>query len=418
MAATVAVLLICGPAGAAARSTRRCTSCAGRCRLWRSLRPAGSRGGPRDRCGSSPTPSSGSTGRSTAATGAGGARGGPGRICGALGGRVAGGRGWRSPAARWSCAGGPARRRHRRSRRARAGARQPDRQRDRARRPQVVVAGRPARGEPASPSPTPAGGGRPPARRAARGAALARLTGRRRHGHGLAVVRRVAAEHGGRFVLRHSAAGTEAVLELPLLAGARATAGMSRRARAFAFFGLALVAAAVGAAIADGYGASVARGYGPLRPVVVARRQLPAGRAIGPRAGRGRARGAPGAGPLRAAGGAAAPAEALGLGRRGAAPAGSYLLAAQLRPPRRRPPPARFWRRPPAPVEIAVSGAEALLAAGPTRSARGSTSSSPPNRRARTGPHLRRRGRGAAARARARGRRAGPRRQRRRRPWG
>ncbi len=44
-----------------------------------------------------------------------------------------------------------------------------------------------------------------------------RLSGRRRHGHGLRVVRRVAAEHGGRFELRRSAAGTEAVLELPLL---------------------------------------------------------------------------------------------------------------------------------------------------------------------------------------------------------
>ena len=41
--------------------------------------------------------------------------------------------------------------------------------------------------------------------------------GRRgRHGHGLAVVRRVAAAHGGRFVLRHASAGSVAVLELPL----------------------------------------------------------------------------------------------------------------------------------------------------------------------------------------------------------
>ena len=42
---------------------------------------------------------------------------------------------------------------------------------------------------------------------------------RRRHGHGLAVVRRVASEHGGRFVLRHSPGGSLAVLELPLGAG-------------------------------------------------------------------------------------------------------------------------------------------------------------------------------------------------------
>lgn len=49
-------------------------------------------------------------------------------------------------------------------------------------------------------------------------AALARISGRRRHGHGLAVVRRVAAEHGGRFALRRSERGSLAVLELPLAA--------------------------------------------------------------------------------------------------------------------------------------------------------------------------------------------------------
>ena len=42
---------------------------------------------------------------------------------------------------------------------------------------------------------------------------------------------------------------------------------MSRRSRALAFLLLALLAAAVAAAIADGYGASAVRGYGPLRPV-------------------------------------------------------------------------------------------------------------------------------------------------------
>lgn len=40
----------------------------------------------------------------------------------------------------------------------------------------------------------------------------------RRHGHGLAVVRRVALDHGGRFVLRRAQAGSTAVLELPLAA--------------------------------------------------------------------------------------------------------------------------------------------------------------------------------------------------------
>jgi signal transduction histidine kinase len=42
-----------------------------------------------------------------------------------------------------------------------------------------------------------------------------RLAGRDRHGHGLRIVRRVAARHGGSFSLRHSPAGTEARLDLP-----------------------------------------------------------------------------------------------------------------------------------------------------------------------------------------------------------
>lgn len=57
-------------------------------------------------------------------------------------------------------------------------------------------------------------------RRADVAAALARLSGRRRHGHGLAVVRRVAAAHGGRFALSRSEQGALAVLELPLAAAA------------------------------------------------------------------------------------------------------------------------------------------------------------------------------------------------------
>lgn len=45
---------------------------------------------------------------------------------------------------------------------------------------------------------------------------LARISGRRRRGHGLAVVRRVASAHRGRFVLQRSGRGCTAVLELPL----------------------------------------------------------------------------------------------------------------------------------------------------------------------------------------------------------
>jgi signal transduction histidine kinase len=57
---------------------------------------------------------------------------------------------------------------------------------------------------------------RPAARRGAPGEVIARLSGRRRHGHGLAVVRQVAAAHEGRFALRCSEQGSLAMLELPL----------------------------------------------------------------------------------------------------------------------------------------------------------------------------------------------------------
>jgi len=44
---------------------------------------------------------------------------------------------------------------------------------------------------------------------------LSRHPGRHRHGHGLRVVRRIAAEHGGSFELRRSPGRTEALLRLP-----------------------------------------------------------------------------------------------------------------------------------------------------------------------------------------------------------
>jgi signal transduction histidine kinase len=56
---------------------------------------------------------------------------------------------------------------------------------------------------------------RPRSRRGSSSEVVSRLT-RRRHGHGLEVVRSVASEHQGRFALHRSAAGSVAVLELPL----------------------------------------------------------------------------------------------------------------------------------------------------------------------------------------------------------
>jgi Flp pilus assembly protein CpaB len=138
---------------------------------------------------------------------------------------------------------------------------------------------------------------------------------------------------------------------------------MNRRGRAIAFLLLALLAAALAAAIADGYGSSVARGYGPLRAAVIASRSLPSDGPLGPaevstdlEQRQIPARFIP-PGALRA------PEEALGLVPVTQVSAGSYLLATQLRPPGRRDPGAVALggRRP---VEILVSGAEALLAAG------------------------------------------------------
>lgn len=138
---------------------------------------------------------------------------------------------------------------------------------------------------------------------------------------------------------------------------------MSRRGRAAGFLLGAVFAAVAAGAIADGYGRSVVRGYGELRPVLVASADLRAGREIDPAT----------VGemlevrrvPVRFAPETALAAlpEALGLVPTATIPAGSYLLAGQLRPPR----PAGIGpglghgRRP---VEIAVSGAGALSAFG------------------------------------------------------
>ena len=57
---------------------------------------------------------------------------------------------------------------------------------------------------------------RPPSRRGGPARFVAGLAGRRRRGHGLAVVRRVASDHGGRFAFSRSGKGALASVELPL----------------------------------------------------------------------------------------------------------------------------------------------------------------------------------------------------------
>lgn len=139
---------------------------------------------------------------------------------------------------------------------------------------------------------------------------------------------------------------------------------MSRRVRAVGFLALALLAAVLAAAIADSYGSRAAGGYGPLREVVVTTGPLDGGRALRPgdvaaalEARRVPSRFVP-PGALRR------PAEALGLAPTADLTAGSYLLAAQLAAPGRREPGISALGARRRPVEIAVSGAEALLAAG------------------------------------------------------
>jgi Flp pilus assembly protein CpaB len=138
---------------------------------------------------------------------------------------------------------------------------------------------------------------------------------------------------------------------------------MSRRGRAIGFLLGALAAAAAAAAVADGYGRSVVRGYGELRPVLVASGDLKAGEEIDPATAaeelevrRVPVRFAPETA-------LAAPREALGLVPVAPVPAGSYLLATQLRSPRFAPRGAVMGAGR-SPVEIAVSGAGALSAFG------------------------------------------------------
>ena len=143
---------------------------------------------------------------------------------------------------------------------------------------------------------------------------------------------------------------------------------MSRRRRGVGFLLLALGAAPVAATIATGYAASVSRGYGPLRPVVVTVAPLPAKRPIDTATATAdlAVRRVPSS--FVPPGALGTPAQAVGLVPAAPLPAGSYLLAAQLHPPPG--PQAEQGPLGPGrhPVEILVSGVEALLAAGPLRS--------------------------------------------------
>ena len=140
---------------------------------------------------------------------------------------------------------------------------------------------------------------------------------------------------------------------------------MSRRTRAAGFGVAALCCAGLSAAATGGYRGEAAAQLGPLRPVVVTKADLEAGREL-------RGRAALDALSVRrvptrfvSPDALAEPSEALGRAPASRVPAGSYLLASQLRLPggdrggrRRTLDPGRH------PVEISVTGAEALAATG------------------------------------------------------
>ena len=141
---------------------------------------------------------------------------------------------------------------------------------------------------------------------------------------------------------------------------------MRRRVRAIGFACAALLCAALAAAMTGGYSEDIQSELGPLRTVVVASARIPAHRPIpAKRIGtllevrRVPARFAP-------TGALALPDQAAGRAPAAAIPEGSYVIDAQLREPGTRRDRSRSTRLAPGrrPVEISVTGAEALAAGG------------------------------------------------------
>jgi Flp pilus assembly protein CpaB len=135
---------------------------------------------------------------------------------------------------------------------------------------------------------------------------------------------------------------------------------VSRRARALVFLTAALVCAALAATVAGRYRSRIEARYGPLRAVVVATAELPAGQPIGvQQAGTALSvRRVPAS--FVPPGALTRPADALGRAPGATVPAGSYVLGAQLALPRPDEPRAPGVAEGLRPVEVAVAGAEAL----------------------------------------------------------
>jgi Flp pilus assembly protein CpaB len=139
---------------------------------------------------------------------------------------------------------------------------------------------------------------------------------------------------------------------------------VSRRTRALVFLIAALVCAALAATVAGRYRSRVEARYGPLRPVVVATAELPAGEPIGvERAGAALVvRRVPAS--FVPPGALVRPADAMGRAPGATIPAGSYVLGAQLAVPKPDAPRAPGVGQGLRPVEVAVAGAQALTVGG------------------------------------------------------
>ena len=142
---------------------------------------------------------------------------------------------------------------------------------------------------------------------------------------------------------------------------------MRRRARALAFLTAAVICAILAATVAGRYRSRVEARYGPLRAVVVASAELPAGRSIDLSSVRSAlaVRRVPAS--FVPPGALSRPADALGQVPGATIPAGSYVLAAQLLPPTPKRPRSTEVGQGLRPVAVNVAGAQALTVDGEPR---------------------------------------------------